>query len=254
MQLFAITGREKMRGDSMKRFSVFAAVVLTLLLTGQSVFAADNGPHTSKSAADNSLSGTVVETMDSGAYTYMLLEKNGDKTWVAAPHMKVEKGQKVSLLPGALMENFKSSTLNRTFDKIYFSAGPSSPFGVGAVTSGSADKVVLPKEKITVEKASGPNAYTIAEIYRNLSRLNGKKIAVRGKVLKVSPEIMGKNWLHIQDGTGNPQKGTEDLVVTTKDHPSVGDIVTVSGTIYKDKDFGSGYKYKAIIENATVKK
>ncbi len=243
----------------MKRFSVFAAVVLTLLLAGQSVFAADNGTHTSKSAADNSLSGTVVETMDSGAYTYMLLEKNGDKTWVATSRMKVEKGQKVSLLPGALMENFKSATLHRTFDKIYFSAGPistapGSPFGVGAVTSGSADKVVMPKEKIAVEKASGPNAYTVAEIYRNLSHLNGKKIVVRGKVLKVSPEIMGKNWLHIQDGTGNAQKGTEDLVVTTKDHPSVGDIVTVSGMIYKDKDFGSGYKYKAIIENATVKK
>ncbi len=238
----------------MKRFYVLAAVVLTLFLAGHNVFAAGNNKQISKSAADNSLSGTVVETMDSGAYTYMLLEKNGSKTWVATPHMHVKKGQKVSLLPGALMENFKSSSLNRTFEKIYFSAGPSNPYGPGAVTSGSKGRVVLPKEKIKVKKASGPNAYTIAEIYRHLSRLDRKQVVVRGKVLKVSPAIMGKNWLHIQDGTGDPGKGTEDLVVTTQDRPSVGDIVTVSGTIFKDKNFGSGYRYKAIMEDATVKK
>ena len=65
---------------------------------------------------------------------------------------------------------------------------------------------------------------------------------------------MGKNWLHIQDGTGDPAKGTRDLVVTTADLAAVGDVVTVSGTLARNKDFGAGYKYKVIVEDATIKK
>jgi hypothetical protein len=248
-----VSKKERNKGSDMKRFSIIAAAVLTIFLAGNTICTGQEGKQGSKSAADNSLSGKIVETMDSGPYTYLLLEKNGNKTWAAVPHMKVEKGQKISLLPGALMENFKSSTLNRTFEKIYFSAGPAITSQPEA-TSGSKGKVIVPTEKITVEKASGPNAYTIAEIYKNISRLDKKEVVVRGKVLKVSPQIMGKNWLHIQDGTGDVKKATTDLVVTTQDRPSVGDIVTVSGTMAKDKDFGSGYKYKAIMENAHIKK
>ncbi len=70
------------------------------------------------------LSGKVVETMDSGGYTYALLERNGQKTWVAVPQMKISKGQNISFQPGVVMENFKSKTLNRTFDSIIFSGGP----------------------------------------------------------------------------------------------------------------------------------
>jgi hypothetical protein len=237
----------------MKRFSILAVVLLTIFLARHNIFAGQQGESVSKVAADNSLSGKVVETMDSGAYTYMLLEKNGEKTWVAVPQMKVKKGQNVSLLPGALMENFRSSTLKRTFREIYFSPGPSNPGSIGE-TTGSKGKVVVSKEEIKVEKASGPNAYTVAEIYQNITSLNGKEAVVRGKVLKVSPQIMGKNWLHLQDGTGDPRNHTVDLVVTTQDRPSVGDIVTASGTIFKDKDFGSGYKYRAIMEDAHIEK
>jgi hypothetical protein len=248
-----VSKKRKKEGDSMKRFFIGAAVILSFFLAGQHVLAAgQQGKQTSQSAADDSLSGKVVETMNAGSYTYVLLEKNGKKTWAAVPRMEVKKGQIIYLQPGGLMENFSSRTLNRTFEKIYFSAGPINPSTEG--TMGSKGKVIIPKEKIKVEKASGPNAYTIAEIYKNISRLDKKEAVVRGKVIKVSQAIMGKNWLHIQDGTGDPQKGTEDLVVTTKDSPAVGDVVTASGTIAKDRDFGSGYKYRAIMENAHIKK
>jgi hypothetical protein len=250
---FTKSGKKENEGNKMKRFSILAALILTIFLVGYNVFAGQQGEAVLNSAADNSLSGKVVETMDSGAYTYILLEKNGKKTWVAVPRMKVEKGQTVSLLPGALMENFRSSTLKRTFKEIYFSPGPSRPYGAD-LTTGSKDKVIVSKEKVKVEKASGPNAYTIAEIYENISRLDKKEVVVRGKVLKVSPQIMGKNWLHLQDGTGDPNKHTDDLVVTTQDRPSVGDVVTASGTLSKDRDFGSGYKYRAIMEDAHIKK
>ena len=72
--------------------------------------------------------------------------------------------------------------------------------------------------------------------------------------MKVSSGIMGKNWLHIQDGSGNQKDGNNDLVITSNDLAAVGDLVTISGTLYKDKDFGSGYKYDVIVEQASIKK
>ena len=94
----------------------------------------------------------------------------------------------------------------------------------------------------------------MAEIYTQRTSLDKKQVSVRGKVVKVSEGIMGKNWVHIQDGTGNQNGGSNNLIVTTQDLPSVGDIVTAQGTIYKDKDFGSGYKYGVIMEEASIKK
>ena len=206
-----------------------------------------------------SLSGKVVETMNAGGYTYVRLEKNGKKTWVAVPEMKVSVGQQMAFQPGQEMKNFTSKTLNRTFDSIIFSGGPAVPQqGTGDRTAsakapGSKAAVVASNEKFTVEKAGGPDAYTVGEIYAKRASLDKKTAVVRGKVVKVSKAIMGKNWIHIQDGTGNSGKGTHDLVVTTtSDTAAVGDAVTVKGTIYKDKDFGAGYKYDVIMEEATI--
>jgi len=42
--------------------------------------------------------------------------------------------------------------------------------------------------------------------------------------------------------------------VTTQDVPDVGDVVTASGTMYKDKDFGAGYLYALIMEEASLLK
>jgi hypothetical protein len=206
-----------------------------------------------------SLSGKVVETMNAGGYTYVRLEKNGKKIWVAVPEMKVSVGQQMVFQPGQEMTNFTSKTLNRTFDSIIFSGGPAeTQTGTGDRTAsakapGSKAAVVASNEKFTVEKAGGPDAYTVSEIYAKRASLNRKTVVVRGKVVKVSKAIMGKNWIHIQDGTGDSGKGTHDLVVTTvSDTATVGDAVTVRGTIYKDKDFGAGYKYDVIMEEATI--
>lgn len=206
--------------------------------------------------ASEGLSGKVLETMDSGGYTYALISHDGQKTWVAVPQVKIVKGQKVSFKPGMEMSKFESKSLKRTFDKIVFADGLAengASKGQAAAT-GSKGKAVAPAEKIKVQKAAGPNAYTVAEIFKNSDKLNKKKVTVKAKVVKVSAGIMKSNWLHLQDGSGDSKKGTHDLVATTKELPAVGDIVTVSGTVSKDKDFGSGYQYKVIIENATLKK
>ena len=119
---------------------------------------------------------------------------------------------------------------------------------------GSKGTVVPAEEAIKVGKTSDSNAYTVAELYEKGDKLDNKNVLIRGKVVKVSVGIMGKNWLHIQDGTGDQKNNTHDLVVTTQDKPSVGDVVTVNGILYKDKDFGSGYKYDVIVEQAHIKK
>jgi hypothetical protein len=93
----------------------------------------------------------------------------------------------------------------------------------------------------------------VSEAYEKAGKLDKKTVVVRGKVVKVSKGIMGKNWVHLRDGSGDPGKGTNNLVVTTQDVPNVGDVVTAKGTLYKDKDFGAGYKYQVIVEEATVK-
>jgi hypothetical protein len=118
--------------------------------------------------------------------------------------------------------------------------------------SGGA-KATAASDKIKVEKAKGAGAYNVSETYEKAAELDKKTVVVRGKVVKVSRAIMGKNWVHLQDGSGDPGKGTNNLVVTTKDVPKVGNVVTAKGTLHKDKDFGSGYKYQVIVEEATFK-
>lgn len=214
--------------------------------------------------ASGNISGKVVETMNAGGYTYVSLEKSGTKTWVAAPEMKVTVGSKMTFLPGQTMYNFTSKTLNRTFDNIVFSPGPaaggaavkSAPAGMpaGASSAGSKANVAALDKNVKVEKAAGVNAYTVSEMYAKSASLNKKTVSVRGKVVKFSPGIMGKNWAHLQDGSGDQQKGTHNIVATTQDTVSVGDVVTATGTFAKDRDFGAGYLYKAIIEDAKVQK
>jgi hypothetical protein len=80
----------------------------------------------------------------------------------------------------------------------------------------------------------------------------GAKVTIRAKVVKFSPMIMGKNWVHLRDGTGSAADKTDDLLVTTMDQAKVGDVVLVKGTVRTDKDFGAGYSYKVLVEEATL--
>ena len=123
----------------------------------------------------------------------------------------------------------------------------------GAMITGS-QKAVVPFAEIKVEKAPGENSYTVNEIFSMASELNGKTVVIRGKVVKVSPRIMGRNWVHIQDGTGSPETNTHDLVITTsQDAEADWDIITMEGVLAANKDFGAGYSYEVIIEDAKVK-
>lgn len=205
------------------------------------------------------LSGKILKSMDSGGYTYIhLRKKDGRKQWVAIPKTKVTVGKNIDLVSGEEFKNFESKTLNRTFDSIVFSLGPVPKKGkdgvqAGLATPGSTGAMVA-AEKMSVAKAPGKNTYTVAELFAQKGTLNGKKVVVRGKVVKVVPRIMKMNWIHLQDGTGSAGKKNHDLVVKTKALPAMGETVTVSGTLLKDKDYGSGYKYDVLIDEADIGK
>ena len=210
-------------------------------------------------AAELNPSGKVVETMNGGGYTYANLEKDGKKTWVAFTTLETRVGDKLSFRGCMDMTNFQSKALNRKFDSVLFCGQPE------IVPSQAAKKLAAKKSPgsgaaaaaagpIKVAKASGANAYTVEEIFAKRGALNGKQVMVKGQVVKVASGIMNRTWIHLQDGSGSEKQKNHDLVVTSKDNPEVGDVVTVSGTIAKDKDFGSGYKYSVILEKGSVKK
>jgi len=234
-------------------------------------------------AAQGALSGTVAETFDSGGYTYIQLDTGSEKVWAAIGQAKVAVGDKISLLNGPVMRDFHSKSLDRTFPEIIFSAGiagatadphagmassfsqamqgeggaamPPAAMGLGAEeASGGSIKAITPLQEIKVEKAEGENGYQVEELFVSSADLAGKKVKIRGKVVKVSPGIMGRTWIHLQDGTGDPMKNTHDLVVTSADLPELNSIIVVEGELAKDKDFGAGYFYNVIVEGATVSK
>ena len=120
--------------------------------------------------------------------------------------------------------------------------------------SGGSNAAMAPFADSKVEKATGDNAYTVAEIFAKNKELHGKTVCVQGRVVKYNPSIMGKNWIHIQDGSGDPMKSTHDLVATSAETTTVGEVITVEGKLAADKDFGAGYSYIAIIEEAKLKK
>jgi hypothetical protein len=148
---------------------------------------------------------------------------------------KVSVGATATIAPQMVLENFQSKTLERTFDRIIF--------GIVAQPE---------KETVSVAKAEGAAGRTIAEVWAQKDKLQDAPVAVRGKVVKFLPGIMGKNWLHLRDGSGSRDKGDDDITVTTAATVAVGNVVLVNGTLRIDKDFGAGYRYAVIVEEAKV--
>ncbi len=211
------------------------------------------------------ITGTILETMDSGGYTYMKLKTSSGDVWTAVNQAKVKKGSAATVVNPVEMVNFESKTLHRRFDRILFgtlaAAAPKAAAGApsqeelraamvaqhSAAASGPSD--VGP---IKVDKAIGGK--TVAEIFAERAALKDKEVAVRGKVVKYTPEVMGKNWIHLRDGSGSREKKNDDITVTTTGTAAVGDIVLVRGVVRLDRDFGAGYTYSVIIEGAKVSK
>lgn len=189
------------------------------------------------------------ETLHTEKYTYVRVNENGESYWIAVPKTAVEIGATYYYKGGLLKKNFPSREYNRVFETLYLVSGISKQPSGSAVDQAlsqtqSEDAIAPPKD---VKPAAG--AVKIADIVGNLSKYEGKLVRVTGKCVKLNPMIMGRNWVHLQDGSAN----NFDLTITTMENVAVGDIVTMEGTIAVNKDFGAGYKYNVIMEGATLK-
>jgi hypothetical protein len=224
-----------------------------------------------------SIKGKVLERLDAPPYSYLRIETAQGEAWAAVPKTEVAKGQEVVIAGAMPMTGFESKTLKRKFDTVYFgtlggaegaaaAAAPAqaAPMGMGGggemqmgqnVAAQHAAAAAGPSDvaDVKVAKATGGTARTVAEIYAQRTALSEKPVTVRGKVVKFNEGIMGRNWVHLRDGTGAAGKDN-DITVTTADHASVGDVVVVKGTVRVDKDFGSGYAYPVIVEDAKLSK
>lgn len=223
----------------MKHASVLAALMLVA-----ASFMAQAAPPPQPAA----LKGEVLEVKDVDLYTYLRLKTKDGETWAAVTKVAVKKGAQVSIENPMVMENFESKTLNRKFDKIVFGSitNPDAKSAAPMAAPASA-----PATKI--EKAIGPNSKTVAEVVTGGAALKGKVVLLRGRVVKVNLGILGKNWLHLQDGSGSVTNSTNDVLVTTKGKATVGDIVTAKGTVRTNVDLGSGYSYAVLIEDAELR-
>ncbi len=216
--------------------------------------------------------GKVLQTLEAGRYTYVQVDTSNEKIWAAAPTFTVKIGDTVTVPADMPMAPFESKTLGRTFDCVYFAgaievggagtATPQLPAGhpgvpgtataplpAGHPTLGAHGNVAAPAGIISgITKPEG--GLSVAEIYAGKDTLTNQLVTVRGRVVKFGSQIMDRNWIHIQDGSGID--GTHDLTVTSDARAGVGDLVTVTGTLTVDRDFGYGYTYAVLIEKATL--
>ncbi|MCX6220153.1 MAG: DNA-binding protein [Bacteroidia bacterium] len=238
--------------------SISYLVLALALLTGcnnAKVKKTENKPsdHASMLAPAAPVMHTVVakDVIQTSKYTYLLLTEDGKEYWAAVSRFEAAKGKTYYYNVGMEMKNFQSKELNRTFETIQFIQ----EFGDQPIQ----EKVQAPlttKGRQSVDKVDGikvepvAGGVKLADLFANKANYAGKKVKVTGQVVKFSPEIMSKNWIHLQDGS--EANGSYDLTITTMETVAVGTVVTLEGVLAIDKDFGYGYKYDLILEESKL--
>jgi hypothetical protein len=226
--------------------------------------AAVENPALAAPVPEGMIRGTVLETMDAAGYTYVLLDTAEGQLWIEAQQTPVAVGDIVQTSQGMPMQYFTSKSLNRTFEVIYFSGAlqnlsattTSAGQPATALPPGHPSTLAPPVDAGTVAPdlavAAVEEGKDIAWVYANKDSLADQPVSLRGKVVKYNANILGTNWLHIQDGSGSAADGSNDLVVTSAAEAAVGDTVIITGNIVLDKDFGAGYSYPVLVEDASL--
>lgn len=206
---------------------------------GGAVAGGHSGGHTVK----------VEEVLNTEKYSYLNVTENGEKFWIAIPRMEVEIGETYHYTEALLKHNFESKEYNRVFETIYLVSDihSHSAESDGSAAHGNGDSGKPSQDAVNIEAAEG--SIQMAELFANKEKYKDKTVQVTGKCIKVNSMIMGRNWVHIQDGSGDGL----DLTITTSENVQLNEVVTFEGVITLDKDFGAGYKYDIIMEQAKLK-
>ena len=202
-----------------------------------------------ESPSKSSTNFEVFEVLEAGRYSYVRLKDGSGDRWVAAPKVTVAVGDRVTVGNAALMENFTSPSLKRTFEQIHF-ANEIKVVGDKPVAIPEKTDPASPAQT-PVEPADG--GLTIEKVMSDPAGVGSEPVRVRGRVVKFNAQIMGRNWIHIQDGSGNAKAGSHDLTITTDATVRVGQTIEAVGKLVQNKDFGAGYNYPVLLEEATIK-
>jgi hypothetical protein len=189
----------------------------------------------------------IADFIQTPNYTYINASENGNEYWIAVPKMQAQKGDVLYFSKSMEMKNFKSEALNKTFDSILFVDDISR-----TPKQGGSPHPQVPQLKANVKVEPLKDGKTVEQIYNQKIELNGQTVRIRGEVVKYNPHIMGRNWIHIQDGTGSTNDF--DLMITSPDSVKMGDIVVIEGTVEINQDFGAGYSYPVMLSNGKILK
>lgn len=211
--------------------------------------------------------GELSETFNAGGYTYVNVATSAGNIWAAGPITALKKGDKLSFASKMLMKNFRSTALKRDFKEIYFVK----VFTVNGIRMDSAPKAAMYSDNKVDDVKNNPHnsgsmsattqaavalkpvkkaakGQSIADIIANANTFRDKTVTVRGQVTKVTPNILGTNWIHIRDNST-----AQDLTITSSGTTKVGDIILVKGKLVLGKDFGKGFVMERVVDNAAIK-
>ncbi len=246
----------------MKTILTFAILMMPILSWGLE--------HISPSASPSlTVTGDVQEVINVENFTYLNIKTKDGNVWAAIINTRIQNGSRVTLENVTAMKNFESKSLKKTFPTVLFGSlrssdvAKTSSLGIEkymsiahpALVSAKTSQIQsAPATNIDdkIAKAIGQHAATVEEVIKKSAQLKGKPVLIRGKVVKYNAAIMGKNWLHLRDGSGDEASHSNDILVTTIAQAQVGEVVTVKGIVATDKDFGAGYSYNVLIEDATL--
>lgn len=211
-----------------------------------------NGDNVSPKVADGVHQVTANEVLQSERYTYLNVTEGNQKFWIATAKKDAVKG-KIYLYQGGLLKtDFESVEFKRIFDTIYLVSNiidatehpggsiNEMPTAISGTSASDGSKAVMTAVK---------DAVKLSELFKNKNKYEGQIITISGTCVKVNNGIMGKNWVHIEDGSKSNGK-LLNLTVTTSINIPVGSNVALKGKVAINKDFGAGYKYDIIMEEA----
>jgi hypothetical protein len=189
----------------------------------------------------------IDEVIQGKTYTYLNVTEGDMKYWIATAKQPIEAGMTMYYDQGLEMKEFTSKEVDRTFDSIWFVGKLRGTSSAAAQMSEGTPKTAM-ADGVNVEKIAG--GVSVEELYEGKSGFEGKAVTIRGTVTKFNASIMGRNWVHIQDGTSSGN--FVDVTITTDAVVNMGDVVVFQGIVALNKDFGAGYVYDLIIEEAKL--
>ncbi|MBT8262486.1 MAG: hypothetical protein KJO05_06660 [Bacteroidia bacterium] len=199
---------------------------------------------------------TVNEILPATKYVYLKVTEAGEEFWIAARKQDIELGGTYYYRNGLLKTNFESKEYNRMFERIFLvsnlvhevhgnNTGTLKPeFGSDEIETEQKQSIPTHTEEIVQHKGS----IKIADLVANPANYEGKTVQLTGKCVKINPNIMSRNWIHLQDGS----KNDFDLVITSNTFVPEGKTITIKAKVVLNKDFGAGYRYDLILEDGII--